>query len=48
MYPLLAPIVLLIGLLLYGVSEPGKMTEIGRIMIWLGLGFTLWFYGAKY
>ena len=39
----LALIVCLVGLVLYLVTDNGKVSEVGRIAYWTGLVFVLWF-----
>lgn len=39
--PIIPAVVLLIGLVLWFATD-GKLNEIGRACIWIGLGFLVW------
>lgn len=48
MYPLLALIILILGLILYFVPNlPAKVVRLGEICIWVGLIFTVAQFGGK-
>jgi Na+/phosphate symporter len=42
MITVIPALVALVGVLIYAISTNGKAQEIGRIMFWTGLFFTLW------